>query len=154
MPHPRNRPLRLHGSFEPHLRIVPIDRRVKVAPEQAFVFLEHVTEPFVRASQSADMLRRHATHQLAPRFIRILRRRRIGFFERLPPFLDDLSFVPVRRRNQLVPLPNKRHRVLGRFGGGHCFGVQFGSRGVAHDSSIRGWREASRKHQSYQCDSL
>jgi len=62
----------LDRTFEPHFGIVPIQRRVEVAPEQPFVIFIRFAEARAGSTQPADMLRRHATNQLAPRIIGVL----------------------------------------------------------------------------------
>ena len=56
--HVGDRPVVLHGPFQPHLGVVPIEGGLKMAPEQAWIVIAGGGEPLGNASQAADVLRR------------------------------------------------------------------------------------------------
>ena len=70
------------------------------------------------------MLPGHTPHKLRPRLIGIGRCRRTGINQCLPPFINDLAFVPIGTTDKLIPMTDEGLR------GGliECERIRIGSR--------------------------
>ena len=58
--------------FEPHFGVAPVERRLKMAPEETAILLVHLAEPLIDPPQPAGVLAGHSADQPAPGFVGIL----------------------------------------------------------------------------------
>ena len=83
--HLGDRPIVLHGAFQIHFGVGPIQRRLEVAPVQPGVLLVHLAEPLEDAAEPADVLRGDAADLPAPGVVGVACGRGIGLLQGRAP---------------------------------------------------------------------